>query len=309
MTRFHPRIYVHQPGFQSTVQDLGRPGYGHLGISASGAADPLSLRIGNLLVGNPENAAAIEMTLTGGCFEFDAGTVVALAGSDFGVPRWESFEVKSGQTLACGPTRSGARCYLCVRGGIDVAPVLGSRSTQVMTGLGGTALRAGDVLPIGIAGPASPPPSFGPRLLHSTVPGRAIRVTAGPQSERFSSAFYQSAFLVSRHSNRMGLRLEGPCVEHRERGRLLTEGAALGAIQIPPDGQPIILFVEHQTTGGYPKIANVISADLHLLGQLRPRDEVRFELVTMERARMLLRRQELYVRLSRNGTRKTDIPE
>ncbi|MSV30117.1 MAG: biotin-dependent carboxyltransferase [Bryobacterales bacterium] len=307
MTRSPGRIHVLQPGFQSTVQDLGRPGYGHLGISASGAADPLSLRIGNLLVGNPETAAAIEMTLTGGSFEFACDTVVGLAGSDFGVPLWKSFEVKAGQVLACGPARTGARCYLCVRGGIDVPPVLGSRSTQLMAGLGGAALKAGDVLPIGIPEAACQPPHFGPRLLHSTAPGRAIRVTAGPQSERFSGGFYQSAFLVSRHSNRMGLRLEGPCVEHRERGRLLTEGAALGAIQVPPDGQPIILFVEHQTTGGYPKIANVIAADLHLLGQLRPRDEVRFELVTMERARTLLARQEYYVRLSRNGTRKAHL--
>ncbi len=304
MARPPGRIHVLQPGFQSTVQDLGRPGYGHLGISASGAADPLSLRIGNLLVGNPETAAAIEMTLTGGSFEFTGDVVVALAGSDFGVPLWESFEVKAGNVLACGPARTGARCYLCVRGGIDVPPVLGSRSTHLMAGLGGEALKAGAILPIGIPGAACPPPHFGPRLLHSTAPGRAIRVTAGPQSERFLPGFYQSAFLVSRHANRMGLRLEGPCVEHRERCGLLTEGAALGAIQVPPDGQPIILFVEHQTTGGYPKIANVIAADLHLLGQLRPRDEVRFELVTMERARTLLLRQEYYVCLSKNGTRK-----
>jgi antagonist of KipI len=288
------RIHVRQPGFQSTVQDLGRPGYGHLGISAAGAADPLSLRIGNLLVGNPEGAAAIEMTLTGGSFEFDGVAVVAFAGSDFGVPVWESFEVRAGQAVTCGATRSGARCYLCVRGGIDVPPVLGSRSTQLTAGLG-CALKAGDVLPVGSGGAVSAPRRFGPKLLHSILPGRSIRVTAGPQSERFSDGFFQSAFLVSRNSNRMGLRLEGPCVEQRERAQLLTEGAALGAIQIPPDGQPIILFVEHQTTGGYPKIANIIAADLHRIGQLRPRDEVRFELVSMEQARALLLRQEQYL--------------
>lgn len=294
-----PRVLVHTPGFQTTVQDLGRPGYAHLGISASGAADALSLRLGNRLLGNPEGAAALEMTLTGGSFEFDRDTRVVLAGSDFGLPPWTVLEVKAGQTLACASTRGGARCYLCVAGGIDVPPAMGSRSTHLLTALGGfegRALRAGDVLGLGAPG-AARPIRLSPALLHSTVPRGVLRVTDGPQRDWFPGSLEGASYRVAEESNRMGLRLEGPVVEVPRR-QLLTEGAALGAVQIPPSGQPIILFVEHQTTGGYPKIANVIAADLHVLGQLRPRDEVRFERVSLARARGLLLRQESQLNIS-----------
>ncbi len=288
------RIHVRAPGLQTTIQDLGRFGYAHFGISASGAADPLALRAGNLLVGNAENAAALEMTLVGGTFEFEGAAVIALTGSDFGadLPRWTAVEVHDGQVVHCGATRSGARCYLCVRGGIAVTPVMGSRSTHITTGVGGCPLKAGDVLPVGDAAVRRPRTSSveGPVAQRQTV----LRATAGPQAEWFAEELYAGAYTVSEESNRMGLRLRGAAVPSPA-GHMLTEGVALGAVQVPPDGQPIILFVEHQTTGGYPKPANVISADFWRLGQLRPRDEVRFEALALEQAVDELRAQEQWL--------------
>ena len=287
-------IRVLSPGLQTTVQDLGRFGYAHFGISASGAADPLALRAGNLLVGNAENAAALEMTLVGGAFEFDRDAVIALTGSDFGagLPLWTAVEIKAGQTVRCGATRSGARCYLAVRGGIGVPKAMGSASTHVMTGVGGRPLRAGDALPIGDA--AIRRPRTNPRRPPEFARTAPLRVTPGPQAHWFSGELYTAAYQVAEESNRMGIRLRGPAIPSPA-GHMLTEGVPLGAIQVPPDGQPIILFVEHQTTGGYPKPANIISADFWRLGQLRPRDEVRFERVTIEQALDLLRQQEQWL--------------
>lgn len=299
-------IDVKSPGLFTTVQDLGRPGYGHLGVSASGAADPVALRIGNRLVGNPESCAALEMTLLGGAFVFSRDTVVAITGSDFApkldgqpVPLWSAFAVAAGQTVACGPTRSGARCYLCVREGIAVPLFLGSASTHVLTGLGGLhgrSLRKGDSLTVGQTVLLSAPKALNAKILPIIRPRQTLRVTSGPQAEWFPesarAAFYTRAYRVTEESNRMGLRLDGPPVECGLRCQMITEAVSLGAIQIPAGGQPIILFVEQQTTGGYPKIANVIAADLSSVGQLRPRDEVRFKLVTPALAHQLICEQE-----------------
>jgi antagonist of KipI len=260
------------------------------------------------------------MTLLGGTFLFRDGGLVALTGSDFGatldgkpLELWTSFETRPGQTLRMGPTRSGARCYLCVRGGIEVRPFLGSASTHILSGLGGhegRALQKGDVVSIG-------PPSGGglewtgksaglaegvrkrklsARALQGLEARKVLRVTPGPQSDWFPEAaqrvFYESRYRVAEESNRMGIRLEGAAIPEVSGGKMISEGVSLGAVQVPDGGQPIILFVEQQTTGGYPKIANVISADLHSVGQLRPRDEIRFERVDWETARSLLREQE-----------------
>jgi antagonist of KipI len=282
-------IHVLEPGFQTTVQDLGRFGYAHLGVSASGAADALALRAGNLLVGNAENAAALEMTLTGAALAFEAAAVFALTGSDFaaGLPLWTAVEVAAGTVVRCGATRSGARCYVAVRGGIQAPKVLGSASTHLVTALGGRSLQKGDVLRIGADQirrprtlPVTPPEADGP-----------LRATAGPQAAWFGNELYASAYHVTEASDRMGVRLRGPAISSPA-GHMITEGVSLGAVQVPPDGQPIILFVEHQTTGGYPKPANVISADLWRVGQLRPRDEVEFQRVNMDEALDLLRQQE-----------------
>jgi biotin-dependent carboxylase-like uncharacterized protein len=273
---------------QTTVQDLGRFHWAHHGVSASGAADPLALRAGNLLVGNAENAAGVEMTLVGASFAFDCDAVVALTGPDW--PEWNAVEVKAGETIRCGALRTGARGYLCVRGGIDTPPVMGSRSVHVMTGVGGRPLRTGDTLPIGGAAVRLPHRGAVARPKYSGM----LRVTEGPQASRFGDELYRAPYRVAEESNRMGLRLRGLPIPSPA-GGMLTEGVALGAIQAPPDGQPIILFVEHQTTGGYPKPANVVSADFCRLGQLRPRDEVHFERVDMERARLLLQEQEQWL--------------
>jgi len=194
--------------------------------------------------------------------------------------------VKPGEQVRCGHARSGARCCLCVNGGIEVPPVLGSASTHLMTGLGGfegRALKRGDVLAVGrevggVKAPRGLKPALQSDIIHVTSPANAYALCATPWE-------------VKEDSDRMGLRLRGPTLDGHT-GHMLTEGVPLGAVQVPPDGQPIILFVEHQTTGGYPKIANVISADFHAVGQLRPRDQVRFEQISIDAALKLLQAQE-----------------
>jgi biotin-dependent carboxylase-like uncharacterized protein len=252
------------------------------------------LRAGNLLVGNAENAPGIEMTLAGGEFEFEESAVVALTGSDFGanLPLWTPVDMKAGDILRCGGTRGGARAYLAVRGGIDAPLTFGSASAHLLTGVGGGPLKKGAMLRVGSAAirkarsSAKNPPLW--------ERASTVRVTRGPQADWFQEELYESAYRVAEECNRMGIRLAGAVIPSPA-GGMLTEGVALGAIQAPPDGQPIILFVEHQTTGGYPKPANVISADFWRLGQMRPRDEVRFENVTIERALELLQAQEKWL--------------
>jgi antagonist of KipI len=288
------------------VQDLGREGFGPLGVSASGAADAISLRLGNRLVGNVEGAAALEMTLLGGTFVFPQSAIIALTGSDFGatldgspLALWTSVQVQPGQTLRAGSTRSGARIFLCVQGGIVEKLFLGSASTHLLSGLGGhqgRALRKGDVLRIGPATGPFRKRTLSPHALERLSPRKLFRVTPGPQSGLFpresQQLFYESTYRIAEESNRMGLRLKGPPIAQGSGGEMITEGVSLGAVQITAAGQPIILFVEQQTTGGYAKIANVISADLHSLGQLRPRDEIRFQPVDWDAARALLLEQE-----------------
>jgi biotin-dependent carboxylase-like uncharacterized protein len=273
------------------VQDLGRFGWAHFGVSASGAADPLALRAGNLLVGNAENAPGLEMTLSGGEFAFEGGATIALTGSDFGagVEMWAAVEVRPGYRLRCGASRGGARAYLTVRGGLDVVRAMGSASTHVMTGVGGRALQKGDVLRIGSASVRRPRGRARGAPVYRAQGW--LRTTAGPQAEWFGDELYREPYTVSEEANRMGIRLKGLALANPG-GHMITEGTPLGAVQAPPDGQPIVLFVEHQTTGGYPKPANVISADFWRLGQMRPRDEVRFERITLEGAVALMREQE-----------------
>jgi biotin-dependent carboxylase-like uncharacterized protein len=299
-------IQVQAPGLFTTVQDLGREGFGPMGVSVSGAADAISLRIGNRLVGNDEQAAGLEMTLLGGTFLFPDGAMIALTGSDFGamldgapVEMWMPVHVKPGQTVRLGPTRTGARSYLCVQGGTEVKSLLGSASTHILSGLGGyegRALRKGDVLKVGRNCKSASKRRLSARARKEIEPRKVLRVTPGPQSDWFPEAsrrlFYASRYRIAEESNRMGIRLEGAAIPEASGGTMISEGVSLGAVQVPEGGQPIILFVEQQTTGGYPKIANVISADFHSLGQLRPRDEIRFERVDWEMARALLREQE-----------------
>ncbi|MGB7435385.1 MAG: biotin-dependent carboxyltransferase family protein [Candidatus Acidiferrum sp.] len=299
-------LVVESPGLLTTIQDLGRPGFGPIGVSPSGAADPVAARLGNLLVSNDAGAAVVEMTLLGGRFLFPDGAVIAVTGADLGatiqgrpVEMWTAQTVAPSTRITFGPTKDFARGYLAVAGGIKVPSFLGSASTHLLSSLGGhegRALRKGDVLRAGEPQTTIPPRRISPAVLLDLRPGKILRVTDGPQIDTFSShakrLFFHSTFRVCEESDRTGLRLEGPKLTSKFRGEMITEGVPLGAIQVTPSGQTIILFVEQQTTGGYPKIANVIGVDLHRLGQLRPRDEIRFERTSLAVARSLWRDQE-----------------
>lgn len=293
-------ILVQSAGLLTSVQDLGRFGYSHLGITPSGAADALSLRVANRLVGNPDNSPALEMTLIGPTLQFDKDCTIALAGAGIGasgLPMLEAVRISAGATIDIGPLNGGARTYLAIAGRISVPLVLGSGSTHLPAEFGGykgRALQKGDVLEVAEAVQRPLAPKVDLRKLFTF--DKTIRATSSTQWGLFEddarSRLFSSDYLVSEQSNRNGLRLSGPRIEAANPAELLTEGVSYGAIQIPRDGQPIILFVDQQTTGGYPKIANVISADLHHVGQLRPRDVIRFRLVSLDEALSELREQE-----------------
>jgi antagonist of KipI len=299
-------LVVESPGLLTTVQDLGRPGFGPLGVSPSGAADSVALRLGNLLVGNKPGAAALEMTLLGGSFVFPDGAAVALTGADLAatldgraVEMWTPQTIPPGKRLVCSSTRNFARGYLAVAGGVQVPSFLGSASTHLLSGVGGhngRALRKGDVLKLGTPAKKILNRKISEHVLLTLMPRKVLRVTDGPQidtfSERSKAAFFRGNFAVSESSDRTGLRLEGNRLHSNADGEMITEGVSLGAIQLTPSGQSIILFVEQQTTGGYPKIANVIGTDLHRLGQLRPRTIIRFERTSLAVARSLWMEQE-----------------
>ncbi len=314
-------LRVLSPGLFTTVQDLGRPGYAALGIAGCGAADTVALRIGNRLLGSAAGAAALEMTLLGATVQFTTATWIALAGADCAasrsgptgeaspVPMWTALPVAAGDVLRCGPMHHGARTYLCIAGGIVVPQVLGSAATHVRSGLGGhygRALRTGDELQLAARPLAPRPAHVAPAALLQLYPRatpRCLRITEGPQlANPTTFAQLQSTeYEVSTRSDRMGVRLVGrPSIVSAEAtsaatvtaGELITEGVYLGAVQLPPDGQPIILGIDQQTTNGYPKPASVISADLPLLGQLRPADRVRFVAVSLNDADTLLAEQE-----------------
>ena len=289
-------IRVLSPGLFTTVQDLGRNGYAHLGVSPAGAADPVSLRIGNRLVGNGDNAPALEFTLQGGRYEFECDATIAVTGAAFEqVPMWQAVAVRRGTTLDVGGARTGARGYLCVRGGIDVPLIMNSASTHVLSGFGAP-LRRGDAMAIGTD-------VVGPVVVRAVVmppeQRKRLRITAAAQTQEFDAVqaitLATSTYLVSDDSNRMGLRLKGAPLDPPHKGQMLSEGVALGALQVPPAGEPIILFVDAQTTGGYPVIASVISADLASVGQLRPRDAIAFEFVSFAEAQRLLVEQEEFI--------------
>ena len=302
-------LRVRDPGLLTTVQDLGRYGYSHLGISPGGAADSLAMRIANLLVGNAENAAALEMTLAGVTLEFDEQSVVALTGSKCDcrinndtAPMWQAIRVPAGGVLACGAMKTGARLYLAIQGGLDVRLVMGSASTNLaghFGGLEGRCLRKGDLLGVR-KGPNSRLLTVKPGAVEALYSHEPFCVTRGAQHDWFGLEAFGNLlscpYTVSEQSNRSGLRLKGEPISPRVRSQLLTEGISLGAIQVPQDEQPIILFVDQQTTGGYPKIANVITADLYRLGQLRPREQVRFIEVAIPEAIHLLRDQEEWLK-------------
>jgi len=289
---------VLRPGSLTTVQDLGRYGFQRYGIPVSGALDRFAFSVANLLVGNPENAAALEVTFTGPKFEVLSEGLIAVTGADVpvavnGEPQrlWESFPVKKGDVISVRTARAGVRAYIAVGGGIDVPQVMGSRSTCLRGGFGGTLGRAlvrGDLVrrcpqvKPGVV--RSLPTSFKPTF-HKD---RILRVVPGPQDDWFDKGidlFYKTAFTVTPEADRTGYRLNGPMVPFATGvpTSIISEPSLAGSVQVPPDGKPIILLVE-LTVGGYAKIATVITPDLDLVAQARPGDTLRFSRISMDEA-------------------------
>lgn len=296
-------LTVVKPGMLTTVQDLGRRGLQGLGVPVSGPMDAYSHRLANQLLGNEPSAAALEITLMGPELLADGEMTCAACGADIAItvddkPALlnEPFRVPPGARLRWGSRVSGTRMTLAVRGGFDVPPVLGSRATHLVSRMGpfgGRSLRAGDVLPIGsqdtgrvMTGHPLEMPDGGARL----------RVLPGAHRERFTDDAWgllvRARYTVSPQSNRMGYRLDGPVLSHAAAADILSEAMPYGAMQVPASGQPILLLVERATTGGYATIANVITADLPVAGQLAPGDWIEFDAVTREDAIAALRRRE-----------------
>ena len=306
-----PILRVESPGLLTTVQDEGRWGHQRDGMVVAGAMDPFASAVANLLVGNPRGAAVLEITLLGPTLLALADLRLALCGGDLSpavdgqpAPLWKTFTLREGQTLTFGRRRAGARAYLAVMGGFAVPAILGSRATFLRAQIGGfegRPLRKGDVLeawlhplPPGERGlrPADIPDYAQPAVLH---------VLPGPHFSAFADAgrstFFSSPYTVSPQSDRQGYRLTGPAVARADAAGLLSEAMPWGGVQVPPDGLPILLMADRQTTGGYPLVGVVISADLPRAGQLAPGDSVRFEAVTLAEAHGLALRQERWLRV------------
>lgn len=292
-------LLVEAPGLHSTVQDLGRFGYQAYGVPVAGALDPLGLRLANAVVGNSEGLGALEFLYSGPTLEVAAAAVrVAASAAEIEIlsdpprriPPWQSVRLPRGTRFRPGALKGSVCGYLAVEGGFAIAPVLGSLSTYVRSrigGLEGRPLRDGDRLALELDSPgergevclADPP---------DLTPPPRFRVVLGPQDDSFTTAavetFLSQPFTVSQEADRMGLRLSGPRLEHADGFNIVSDGIATGAIQVPGSGQPIVLLADHQTTGGYPKIATVISADLPAAGRLKPGDEIGFTAVSVAEA-------------------------
>ena len=309
----HPaQLQVLRPGLFTTVQDLGRWGFQRFGMPVGGAMDPFALRCANRLVGNADSAAALEVTVRGPELLFERGAVIAVSGGEWdisldgvSVPGWTTVEVRPGSRVTIGERRSGARAYLAVAGGLNVPPVLGSRATHVRSrtgGLGGRVLTRGDVL-----NGAQPDSDAGDRIGRSVPtasrpaysPSPTLRVVLGPQAEAFIpealDILTQSRYVLSPQSDRMGYRLSGPSLVHAPANvgmpDVISDATPLGALQVPATHQPILLMADRQTTGGYPKLAVAISADIPLAAQLLPGDTIRFAVVGVAEAQQILREQ------------------
>lgn len=287
-----PQLRVLRPGMLTTVQDLGRRGHRADGVPLSGAADAVALRIANWLVGNSEEAAVLEFTLVGPELELTSDTVVALGGADFGVlPRWQPIRVAAGTRLKFEAAREGCRGYLAVAGGFEIASVLGSASTCLRAGFGGVegrALREGDVLRISAQSRRVDGHwRIDERILPRYSPSPTIRIVRGAQERDFFEMLLTQEFAVTPRSDRMGLRLSGRRSSEQPTVELLSSAVVPGTIQVPPDGQPIVLMTDAQTIGGYPQAAHVITVDLPIVGQLRPGDRVRFCEVSLTEAQKL----------------------
>jgi biotin-dependent carboxylase-like uncharacterized protein len=286
----------------TSLQDAGRFGWQRHGVASSGAMDQLALAAANALVGNPRDEATIEFMLLGGTFVLEGGCArVAVAGAPSAVrldgapgSPMTAVTMQAGQTLAIGPAPRGVYTYLAVAGGFAVEPQLGSLSLHARArigGFGGRPFQAGDRLPLRLAeAPAGDGLELDPLSLDADAP---IRVVLGPQDDYFTAAgieiFLSEAYRVSPQADRMGYRLTGPRIEHAGGYNIVSDGIVTGSVQVPGSGEPIVLMADRQTTGGYPKIATVISADLRVIAQRRPGSPVRFQAIGIEEAQRLVR--------------------
>jgi biotin-dependent carboxylase-like uncharacterized protein len=280
------RVFVVvRAGALTTVQDLGRAGRAHLGVPRSGALDLPAHRLANRLVGNSPGAATLETTLTGCAVRPCRAVTVAVTGAPCPVtvegrpvPWGAAVRVPAGALLAAGPADRGVRSYLAFAGGVAVDPVLGSRATDLLSGLGPGPLADGAVLPLGEPGAPAAPADAVP---HPAPPGELLlRVRPGPRDDWFTPAAFSTLaagrYRVASASNRIGLRCEGPVLERSRQGELPSEGVVLGAVQVPPDGRPVVFLADHPTTGGYPVIGVVPGPDLAAAAQAPPGTPLRF---------------------------------
>jgi antagonist of KipI len=306
-------IRVIRAGLLTTVQDLGRRGHLAEGVPSGGAADRFALQVANLLVGNPEGAPALEITLNGPELEFGEAAWVAVCGARFeGLPAWRPLRVEAGARLRFGRRIQGCRAYLAFGGGIDVEPVLGGCGTFLAAGLGGfqgRALQEGDLVPLR---PAQRRPaghwSIDERILPAYSPEPTVRVIPGAQAAEFPEPIESPRFTVSPRSDRMGIRLEGPALARLNGRELVSAAVAPGTIQVPPDGHPIVLMADAQTLGGYPRVAHVVAVDLPLLAQLAPGDGLRFVGSSLAEAHALARAREHNLALLRQGLAEKFLP-
>lgn len=288
MTAPEPALEIVVPGPLTTIQDLGRPGLAALGVGPSGAADRTSLRLANRLVGNAESAAGLELTF-GGLRARSLGlATIALTGAPCpatvggrAVGMDGPITVRPGEPIVIGTPTSGVRTYLAVRGGLAVPPVLGARSTDVLSGLGPEPVTAGTVLPIGAE--AAGFPLVDQAAVRRPAGEVLLRIMPGPRDDWFEPGALRTleadAYVVTTDSNRIGVRLDGPELRRAESAELPPEGMVRGALQVPPHGKPVLLLADHPVTGGYPVIAVVVDEDVDRAGQLRPGERVRFRVL------------------------------
>lgn len=326
-------IRIVRPGLLTTVQDLGRPGYQKDGVTVGGALDAFALRVANLLVGNAESAAGLELTLLGPTVCFEADALLAIGGGRLGpaidgerIPEWRAIRAQAGATLSFEGAASGCRAYLAVAGGFSVPPVLGSRSTYLRARIGGVAgraLREGDRLALGEPSPLARRIAAGlegggasvavarwtvsAELLPEYRPDPIVRVMRGTHFDRLTpgsrEALFTGSFRVLPESDRMGYRLEGPALALAAPLELVSEAVAAGTLQLPPDGQPIALLADRQTTGGYPRIGQIASVELPLVAQTRPGDAIRFREISLREAQSLYLARERGIEQLRRAIR------
>ncbi len=299
-----PELRVLSGGLFTSVQDAGRFAYQHVGVAVSGVMDAYSYRVANMLVGNSPGECVLETTLSGPTLAFDTDACIAVTGADISpqidgqaIETWRSYRVKAGSVLAFGGLRQGARAYIAFAGGIDVPVVMGSCSTYAKGKIGGfegRALQAGDCLALrgcGLVQEYSLPDAYRPKWTgHNT-----LRVVLGPQDDCFTEegiqTFLSQTYTVSQQCDRMGYRLEGAVIAHKTGGDIISDGIMLGSVQVPGNGLPIILMADRQTTGGYTKIATVISCDLPLIAQAIAGNSFSFQAVSIEQAQDALETQ------------------